>query len=117
MTTHLDLSAANNATWTSDEIPLRDAAGAVLAMPEGVKVRMQLRQPADSVNVALDLSIGNGLSFVDQEAAIIRVEVSATRMRDIAPAAYAYDIIVEQPTGRVIRAVEGTVTIAQGVTR
>jgi hypothetical protein len=112
------LSAANNATWSYGPIALQDESGAPLAMPEGVAVRMQLRAPATSDAVALELSIANNrLQWADRAAATINIEVPALAMRAIAAGSYEADIIVEYPSGRVVRPAAGTVTILQGVTR
>jgi hypothetical protein len=114
----LALKASNNATWSAGPIALHDEAGAPLAMPEGVAVRMQLRAPATSDTVALELSIANGrLQWADRDAATVSIEVPALAMRAIAAGAYDTDIIVEYPSGRVVRPAAGTVTILQGVTR
>lgn len=119
MTTTLDLTAANNATWTVPSVPLRDDADAPLAMPSDVKIQMQLRAPASSNDVALDISLDNHrISFVgDRDAANIQIEVPASAMLNVAAGSYDHDIVVTYASGRVIRAVAGTVTVAQGVTR
>jgi hypothetical protein len=99
-------------------VPLRDDADAPLAMPSDVKIQMQLRSPAASTDVALDMSLDDGrISFVDRDAANIKIEVPASAMRNVAAGSYDHDIIVTYPSGRVIRAVAGIVTVAQGVTR
>lgn len=118
MTTTLNLTAANNATWTVASVPLLDDAGAPLAMPFDVKIQMQLRAPASSSDIALSLSLDDGrLAFVDKDAATIRIEVPVAAMHDVAAGAYDHDIVVTYTTGRVIRPVAGIVTVVQGVTR
>jgi hypothetical protein len=118
MTVLLQLTAANNATWSYGPILLKDDAGAPLAMPEGVKIRMQLRDQANSVNVTLELSLDNEcLAFVDRPAASLHILVPAMTMKDVVSANYPYDIIVEYPSARVVRPVAGNVVIEQGVTR
>ncbi len=118
MTAALDLAAANNATWSVPSVALLDDAAAPLALPDGVQINMQLRAPAASSNIALGLSLADGrLAIVDVDAATIRIEVAVAAMLNLAAGAYDYDVVVAYPSGRAIRAVAGTVTVAQGVTR
>lgn len=84
MTTTLDLSAANSATWTHGPIALLDEAGAPIEIDDTVAIAMQLRSSADSKSVALELFHANGrLIVVDALAATIRIEVPVADMRDV----------------------------------
>lgn len=117
MTVALQLSAANNETWAYGPISLVDAIGPI-ALPMGTQIRMQIRPSAESTNIALELSLDNGRLVIESiEAATISILVSASAMLDVAAGSYAYDIVVEQPSGRRVRCVAGTATIIQGVTR
>ena len=114
----LTLTAANNCTWTAGPFAMLDAAGAPLALPEGARVRMQLRAPAEADSAALELTLDNSrLRLVDKDAATIAIEVDAHAMATVAAKAYDIDVVVEYPSARVLRPFEGTVTIKQGVTR
>ena len=117
MATELNLAATNNATWTYSPLSLL-VDDAPVALPAGTTVRMQLREAPDSVNVALELTLENKLlTFQDEPAAVLALEVPAITMKDLPAGDYAYDVVVEQPSGRVVRPIFGKVTVAQGVTR
>lgn len=119
MTVELNLDVANNATWAYGPIALIDPdTNAALALPMTTRVRMQLRANAADQNVAFELSLENGrLVLIDQNAATVRISVTAASISAVSAGTYAYDIVVTQPSGRAIRTHEGTVAVKQGVTR
>ena len=117
MTVTLDLTAANNATWSHEPVQLLDG-NIPAALPEGSKVKMQLRPTADSVIVALELTRDNGrLILTDHNTSTFKIEVPAEDMKALPAGTFAYDIVIEYPSTRVRRPIAGTVTIVQGVTR
>ena|SRR5688500_2915969 len=118
MTTALDFEVANNATWRYSPLILRDDADVPLALPFDAEIVMQLRSPASSDDIALELSLANGrIKAVDLQASTVEILVPATAMKDVAAGSYEYDIVVNYTTGLVIRSVAGTVNVIQGVTR
>ena len=116
--TALALSVPNNATWSSAPIALRDQNDLALALPDGTRIEMHVRETAASEAVALLLSVANGkILMVNTVAATVRIEVPAADMKDLPAGSYVWDIRVTQPTGRAHRAAHGTLTVIQGVTR
>lgn len=113
----LELAAVNNATWTAGPFPLKDGVGVNIAIAAATAVRMQVRTAATETSVALELTRANGLLIVDAEASTVRIDVPVVNMRDVPAGAYVFDVIVEQPTGRVLRPLYGTLAVEAGVTR
>jgi hypothetical protein len=114
-TVELDFALANNESW-ENQFTL-NAGGDAGDIVTGSKVHMQMRSAADSLNVALDASVDNGLLIVNDAAGgLVTLDVTAKQMRSIVAGSYVYDLLVERPTGRVYRLFVGTVSLAQGVT-
>lgn len=118
MTTSLNYTCANNCTWSPPSLTLTDDAGAALALPESVEIKMQLRSPASSSDIALEASIANGrIAIKNILTSEITIEVAAADMARVQAGNYDVDIIVKEPSGRVYRPAAGTVIVTQGVTR
>ncbi len=116
--TAVALSVANNATWWSAPIALRDQDDVILALPEGTQIEMHVRQTATSQDLALRLTLANGkIIMVNRDAATVRLEVPASEMQNLSAGSYVCDIRVTQPSGRAHRAAYGTLIVQQGVTR
>lgn len=113
----LELAAVNNATWTAGPFPLKDDADVNIALPAAAAVRMQVRTAATDTSVAIELTRANGFLVIDADDATVSIEVPVANMRDLPSGAYVFDVIVEQPTGRVLRPLYGTLAVEAGVTR
>lgn len=111
----LNFDLVNNEDW--DAVFLLKDKNDVVVPIGGTKVHLQIRSRADDTNVAFEASIDNGyFKLTDENTSEITLNVRGSKMRSIPAGSYVYDLIVENPSGRVTRCYEGTITIDQGVT-
>ncbi len=107
--TNADLRAALQFTQTGSSAPL-DLTG--------ISFRMQVRPAAGNMDVALDLSTGNGLLINGATNGLLSWLVPAAQVAQIAPGAYVADLIASGD-GAIVNLCQGAplaVTVNQGVT-
>lgn len=110
---HQDLVAANNADWS--ETLTIGLPGLDIADP--TSITMQIRRGDEAVDADLTLTIANGLLAITSPAErTVKVSVPVATMATLGPGACVYDVVVVK-AGVTTRALEGSVTIARGITR
>jgi hypothetical protein len=110
---HQDLFAANNADW-SETLTLGLPG---LDITDPTSITMQLRRGDDAVDADLTLTLANGrLVIADAAARKVNVSVPVAVMATLGPGTCVHDVVVVK-AGITTRALEGSVTIARGITR
>jgi hypothetical protein len=107
---------ANNEDWDA-VFTLKANDGTPVVLGAGIKVHLQVRTKASDPNVVFEASLDNGYFRVtNADTSEVTLNVHGSKMRSISPAGYVYDLLVENPSGRVTRCYAGTIILDQGVT-
>lgn len=111
MTATVDFSAANNGPWKLRFNLTREGQPWDV---EDYEARMQMRASAAADVAAAEFSTAVGTLRVDGTALVLDAPRGITL--GIPAGAYVYDVLMTRGD-ETIRAIEGTITVKQGVTR
>lgn len=115
MVQKVNFELVNNEDWDAVFV-LKDKNDDIVPIG-GTKVHFQIRPKAEDTNITFDASVDNGyLKVTDADNSEVTLNVRGSKMRSIPAGSYVYDLIVENPSGRVTRCYAGTISVDQGVT-
>lgn len=83
----------------------------------GYTGRMQIRKKLADPEILLELTTVNGGIIVDNTSKTITINITAEQTKDLTFGSGVYSLELVSDTGKVIRFIEGTVTVQQEVTR
>ncbi|MDX1729870.1 MAG: hypothetical protein R3184_01905 [Aurantimonas coralicida] len=111
MTATVNFSVANTTDWRLTLNLTRDGGDWDLS---GYSARMQMRSPAASDTPAVELSTEAETIVLD--GSTLRIAVPRALALGVPAGSYAYDIVLSDDL-ETVRAIAGTATVIQGVTR
>jgi len=114
----LNVTIYQGANW---RLPIAWATGtkqsSVPVNMTGYTLRAQGRQNHDSEDTIFDLTLDDGIDWVDQATGKFALVLTAEQTSELTTALGVYDVEAVSPGGQVFRLVEGQVKLSREVTR
>jgi hypothetical protein len=119
MATEYDFALDQGTTFDKDTLYFvyQDSASQPISL-SGWTARMQLRSDARSPVKALELTTdNNGIKLQSVSTGSVEVVITPDQSSALSAVSYAYDIELISPTSKVVRLVQGTITLSREITR
>ena len=112
MSVYVSNLTVNTGTTFSQIFNLESTSSNAATDLTGYSIQAQMRKHSDAPTKT-DFTA----TIVSPASGRIRVGLSTSVTRDLAPGRYMYDVLITDPVGEVTRVVEGSVMVRQGVTK